>query len=189
MQIFSERLRALRKERKLKQGDVANLINGNRSTLSGYECEGKEPDMKTICKLAKVFEVSTDYLLGYSDERNHIEMQFVNDTVKFKEHYDNLSDENKELVNKCMLDIYSLLNHDTKENTTERLVIYEEILNVLEHYRDEIRHDTEAVDELNSQKMSDIMFKETEFKNALSLLLDKLMLSDADILLKTNDEN
>ena len=68
MQTFSSRLIALRKEKRLTQEELANLISKKRSTVSGYETEGKEPDIETICFLAKFFGVSTDYLLGYSDE-------------------------------------------------------------------------------------------------------------------------
>lgn len=68
MQKFSNRLISLRKERSLTQEDLAKIIHKKRSTVSGYETEGKEPDLETVCFLAKYFGVSTDYLLGHSDE-------------------------------------------------------------------------------------------------------------------------
>ena len=68
MQKFSTRLISLRKERGLTQEDLAKLIRKKRSTVSGYEIEDKEPEFETICFLAQYFGVSTDYLLGITDD-------------------------------------------------------------------------------------------------------------------------
>ena len=68
MQTFSDRLIALRKERGLTQDDLAQIIHKKRSTVSGYETELKEPDFDVVCFLANYFGVSTDYLLGRTDE-------------------------------------------------------------------------------------------------------------------------
>lgn len=67
---FHKRLVALRKERGLTQEGLGKAIGIGRSTISGYEAESKEPALNTICYLADYFGVTTDYLLGYSDERN-----------------------------------------------------------------------------------------------------------------------
>ena len=72
MQMFSVRLAALRKECGLSQDDLAKIINKTRSAVSGYEIEDKEPSFELLCALAKYFNVSTDYLLGLSDERRHV---------------------------------------------------------------------------------------------------------------------
>lgn len=87
MQKFSQRLIALRKERGLTQEDLAKIINKKRSTVGGYEVEGKEPDLEMICFLAQYFDVSTDYLLGNSDERKHVDTVFFNDKGNFERHY------------------------------------------------------------------------------------------------------
>ena len=71
MSKFANRLISLRKERNLTQEDIAKIIYKKRSTVSGYETEGKQPDLDTVCLLAKYFGVSTDYLLGYTDRPNH----------------------------------------------------------------------------------------------------------------------
>lgn len=67
--IFGQRLVALRKERHLTQEELGKAIGRGRSTYSGYETEGKEPNFKTVCFLSCYFGVTTDYLLGVSDER------------------------------------------------------------------------------------------------------------------------
>ena len=41
---FGDRLRELRKERKLRQDDVADALNVSRQTISKYERDEREPD-------------------------------------------------------------------------------------------------------------------------------------------------
>ena len=66
MSITSERLQALRKARGYSQQDVANLIGVGRTTYLKYENGDKKPTRK-INELARLFQVSTDYLLGNAD--------------------------------------------------------------------------------------------------------------------------
>lgn len=63
------RLRDLRLERALLQKDIAGLLGVDRTTYSKYESEASEPNWETLIKLAKIFDVSTDYLLGVTDRR------------------------------------------------------------------------------------------------------------------------
>ena len=67
MDKFSERLVALRKEKDLTQAEFARLCGKQRTTVSGYETEGKEPDFALLCQMADYFGVTTDYLLGRTD--------------------------------------------------------------------------------------------------------------------------
>ena len=66
MSITSERLQALRKARGYSQQDVANLIGVGRTTYLKYENGDNKPTRK-INELARLFQVSTDYLLGNTD--------------------------------------------------------------------------------------------------------------------------
>ncbi|GIN10773.1 hypothetical protein J26TS2_06400 [Shouchella clausii] len=70
MTIVPERLRALRKERQLTQEQLGELINVTKVSISGYENGNRTPDTDTLRRLADVFGVSTDYLLGRSKEKN-----------------------------------------------------------------------------------------------------------------------
>ncbi len=67
-----ERLKALRKERNLKQIDVANYLGVSNSAYGNYELGQREPDFATLNKLAEYFGVSVDYLLGRTDERGTV---------------------------------------------------------------------------------------------------------------------
>lgn len=60
-------IKQLRQKHNMTQEDLGKIIDKNRSTIAGYETEGKEPDYDTIKKIAIYFNVSTDYLLGKTD--------------------------------------------------------------------------------------------------------------------------
>jgi len=68
MNQFAKRLKYLRIERNLTQRELADLLFLERSTIAGYETKNKEPDLDTVIKIATILEVSTDYLLGLSDQ-------------------------------------------------------------------------------------------------------------------------
>lgn len=54
----------LRKERKLTQEEVAKYLNMTQSTYQHYETERAEPSVDTLCKLADLYGVTLDYLVG-----------------------------------------------------------------------------------------------------------------------------
>ena len=182
--IFSARLIALRKERKLSQEDIGNLIQKKRSTISGYETEGKEPDIDTICQLARFFDVSTDYLLGNSDERKNVDSVFFGDSGgKFEKTYETLPASVRPLVAKCFEQFYRLLNHDVRLARTERLEVYRELLREMTDLRLKISHMVETSGSSLSDPvaLSQLMAMQAELKNAVSSLLDKLMQADMEV--------
>ena len=65
--LNTQRLKNLRKEKALKQIDVANALNIERTTYVKYEKNGIQPPANMLVRLAKYFNVTTDYLLGNSD--------------------------------------------------------------------------------------------------------------------------
>lgn len=183
MQKFSIRLSSLRKERGLTQGEMAAAINRKRSTYSGYENEDKEPDFETVCLLADYFGVSTDYLLGYSDEKNHVEQVFYNDRVNFERHFKGLPPELRPVVAKCFDDFYLLLNRDMQLRRPERLRVYQELLHTLQSLRADIRKLIESSGGAITDPvaLSDLMALQGQLKNEVAALLDKLMQADMEV--------
>lgn len=59
----------LRKEKGVRQIDVANILEVSKQCYSNYEKGFREPDFASLQKLAEYFEVSVDYILGISDTR------------------------------------------------------------------------------------------------------------------------
>lgn len=64
---IGERLTVLREEKGYMQRDVAHKLEMAANTLSGYERNLRKPDSETLIKLAKFYNVSTDYLLGVAE--------------------------------------------------------------------------------------------------------------------------
>lgn len=62
------RLSELRKSKKLTQSDVAFKLGVSRQAYANYEKGSREPDFKTLERMAEYFNVSTDYLLGREQE-------------------------------------------------------------------------------------------------------------------------
>lgn len=58
------RIKELRNQNNLKQAELAKLLNVSPAALSGYETGKFEAELITYEKMAKIFDVSLDYLLG-----------------------------------------------------------------------------------------------------------------------------
>lgn len=64
MKIFGERLRTLRLKYGMTQQALADKLCTERTTITGWELKGKEPDFDFVVDIADVFDVSIDYLFG-----------------------------------------------------------------------------------------------------------------------------
>lgn len=66
-----ERLKALRKEQDISQGELAKIAGVTAAAISSYERESdpKFPPVKTLIKFAETFRVSLDWLCGIDDEQ------------------------------------------------------------------------------------------------------------------------
>jgi transcriptional regulator with XRE-family HTH domain len=61
---FGSRLLALRKKKGLTQEDVAVKLNVTAQAVSKWEKDTSMPDVALLASIAKLFETTTDYLLG-----------------------------------------------------------------------------------------------------------------------------
>jgi len=62
--MFGDRLKELRKERKLNQSEVGDALGLSASAIGMYEQNRRTPDPEILKKIAEYFNVSIDYLLG-----------------------------------------------------------------------------------------------------------------------------
>lgn len=74
MDGFASRLKSLRESKKSKdqkwtQEYVADLIGVARPTYTAYENGTKQPPLETLTKIADLFDVNVDYLLGRTDNQ------------------------------------------------------------------------------------------------------------------------
>lgn len=65
---FKTRLKELRTEKGVTQADIAKLINASKMAISHWEKGNSEPSIEQLKILAEYFNVSIDYLVGFSDE-------------------------------------------------------------------------------------------------------------------------
>jgi transcriptional regulator with XRE-family HTH domain len=64
-----ERIRNLREDRDLTQQDLANLLNCTQACYSHYESGKRDIPTEVLTKLADFYSVSTDYLLGRTNQK------------------------------------------------------------------------------------------------------------------------
>ena len=64
MTKFAEKVKELRRERGMSQKELAELIKVDRSTVAGWETKDRMPDVFLLIKVADVFHVSLDSLVG-----------------------------------------------------------------------------------------------------------------------------
>jgi len=67
--LKGDRLAELRKDHGMKQQELAVLLSVSVTTVSGYENDQNTPCDATKVKIAKIFNVSLDYLLGAIDHQ------------------------------------------------------------------------------------------------------------------------
>lgn len=91
--VLGDRLKHLRNAKNLTQTQLSKELNISRGTYAHYEINKREPDFDTLQKLADFYNVSTDYLLGRSNEMMSVSYlksditTFVNSIDEALHHY------------------------------------------------------------------------------------------------------
>ena len=67
--IFNQRAKNLREDLGLTQDEVAQLLNVSRATVNRYENDRYDMKLTYAIELAKVYNVSLDYIAGLTNER------------------------------------------------------------------------------------------------------------------------
>lgn len=66
--LIGDRIKELRTKRRLSQGELGNRVGVESTIISRWETNRVRPSQKYIVKLAGALGVSTDYLLGETDD-------------------------------------------------------------------------------------------------------------------------
>ena len=66
---LSVRLKQLRLDKQLRQEQVARLVGVSKGAISAYETDIRQPSYDVLIRLANLYRVSVDYLLGRTDDR------------------------------------------------------------------------------------------------------------------------
>ncbi len=83
MQNFNENLKELLKINNISQYELANILNNSQQSISRYVNGVTEPDIYNLVKIAKFFKVSTDYLLGVSDDIGNVQNNSLTETENY----------------------------------------------------------------------------------------------------------
>ena len=75
---FGVRIKTLRKNGKMTQQDLARKLNLTKSVISAYETGLRMPSYEVLIEIARIFKVSTDYLLGI-EQRNCVDLSGLSD--------------------------------------------------------------------------------------------------------------
>lgn len=67
MTKFPERLKELRLESNMSRNALANLLFVNPRTISYWELGQRECSLEQLVQIARIFGISTDYLLGLEE--------------------------------------------------------------------------------------------------------------------------
>ncbi len=79
---LNERIKSLRKQRKITQEELAKAINVERSSVGKYET-GTTPSMDILIKIANYFEISVDFLLGNATTQD-FELSSIPGAIPYK---------------------------------------------------------------------------------------------------------
>lgn len=72
--MFAERLKTTRKQNGYTQVSLAEKLKVSKGTVAMWETGKRTPDFETLISLSELFDVSTDYLLGKSDDNSSIKL-------------------------------------------------------------------------------------------------------------------
>ena len=105
---FGEKLRQLRKRKKLTQEQLAELIDSHENQIGRYEKDQSAPTAPVIIKLAEVFNVTTDYLLLENEDTLSVKISDSELFDQFQE-VDKMNEEKRSLVKRI---ISMVINED-----------------------------------------------------------------------------
>ncbi len=66
-------LKTLRKNKKISQQQLADVIGVSQQSINKYENHNVEPDISLLIAIAEYFDTSVDYLVGHTDINRKVE--------------------------------------------------------------------------------------------------------------------
>lgn len=105
--MFTERLKALRKEAGLTQKELAEQIETSQQNIGFWEKGDRNPKHEALVKLANFFKVSTEYLTGETDNKNP-EDELSDVEILYRKNSKNMTPEQKEIFKKELLEFMEI---------------------------------------------------------------------------------
>jgi transcriptional regulator with XRE-family HTH domain len=106
---IGEHVKRLRQEKGWSQAQLASKLNVHQKQISGYERNIHIPSTDVIIRMAKLFDISLDYLV-FEDRNDALPTKIADrDLLRRLEEVDKLSDQDKTTI-KEILDAFILKN-------------------------------------------------------------------------------
>lgn len=98
------RLKELRELNNETQDELGKILNLTKSTISKYEKGDLDISNETLLKIAQHFNVTTDYLLGRTDNPNEKKYKHLDNTLigRVSSKMEKMSDDELELLDKLI---------------------------------------------------------------------------------------
>lgn len=101
--MFGERLKMIRKQAGLSQKSLASRLHVSQQSVWKWERSESSPNPETLARIAEIFDISADYLLG-RDEK--IEPTLVPEGGRTRpREYEFLNPANKAIVDRLIADL------------------------------------------------------------------------------------
>ena len=102
--MIGQRIRDLRKQKRMSQTELAKSAGVSQTTVTAWETGKAEPSSSAVARLADIFNVTTDYLLGRPNkqETKKDDVEQSDDDVIMTWRGKPLSDEDRELIRRIM---------------------------------------------------------------------------------------
>lgn len=113
--MLADNLRLLRKNFKLTQQEVADILGVDRSTYTFYESGKSTPSKENIVKLCDIFNVTVGYLFGV--EKNCPELKVADKSDRVNENFEGISEISRN--ERFILMAYRSLDNEKKEEFVE----------------------------------------------------------------------
>ena len=78
--MLNQRIRLLRQARNMSQVELANRLGVTKQSVSNWENDNIQPSIEMLMRLASVFSVSTDYILGI-EQREYLDVSGLSKEV------------------------------------------------------------------------------------------------------------
>lgn len=69
---YYQRIRDLREDADLTQGELVKILDMHKTTYTNYEQGKREPPFDLIIRLAQYYNVSIDYIAGLTNEKKNL---------------------------------------------------------------------------------------------------------------------
>lgn len=102
--MIGQRIRDLRKQKRMSQTELAKSAGVSQTTVTAWETGKAETSSSAVSKLADIFNVTNDYLLGRPNkqETKKDDVELSDDDVIMTWRGKPLSDEDRELIRRIM---------------------------------------------------------------------------------------